>query len=208
MKLNHLFEMPVLLKGKMKAFKEYEALKSRCEFLFSIDNQFSLYEMSYGLWVIVDEKESSNENFKVIGELLYDINNTTFRFASGKSFLSNLNRLYYDDIIQIETIEISKNYQKRGIAVNIYLELAKTYIIASDYMQFESGKALWKKIAGVKPANIVCLLYSTNDKGNLLYDGINYNGSNVKESDIWNQRHVKMILMAKQKMESIMKNNQ
>lgn len=213
MKLGTLFEMPKLSIEKGNGFNSYLAQNKNMDLMFTIDGM-SIYqyeESDYNnrkslngyKFLIVDNARNDNDQVMVIGELSYEYGSGLFRSASGRSFLAKMNAEYNDEIITVVFVEVDKEYQKRGLVSKLYYALAKYFIIVSDDLQYEDGKNLWKNLAKNMPSNITCVVYDRNDKGKLLHDGIEYNGSNISDSEIWSGSHIRMILMSKSKMKHI-----
>ena len=209
MKLINLLEMPYLaLHSDLEDIKPHDKSKKSAKKEYTLNNGFSIYldtKFSFAnseILCITDDSKETKSTIHVIGEVeMAELNPSHFRFTSGGTFLNEMINTYADDIYVIEIAQINEKYMSKGIISNVYLEIAKHSIIVSDNLQYEGGKALWKKLAKIKPNNIKCLVYSEKENGRVFEDEkgiIDYNGSNIDDSEIWTSKYVRLMLIPEQ----------
>ncbi|WP_241522192.1 hypothetical protein [Chimaeribacter californicus] len=92
------------------------------------------------------------------------------------------------DALQVEGVVVDPELQDMGLATALYesLVLHKGITLMSDPMHYESGKALWKKIARTSQRLTVFIL--DTEQGTFYpYDGsrIRYDGNTIPEEAIW-----------------------
>ena len=178
MKLINLLEMPYLaLHSDLEDIKPHDKSKKSAKKEYKLNNGFSIYldtKFSFAnseILCITDDSKETKSTIHVIGEVeMAELNPSHFRFTSGGTFLNEMINTYADDIYVIEIAQINEKYMSKGIISNVYLEIAKHSIIVSDNLQYEGGKALWKKLAKIKPNNIKCLVYSEKENGRVFED--------------------------------------
>lgn len=206
MKLINLLEMPHLaLHSDLEDINIYVKSKKSAKKEYTLNNGFSVYldtNFSFAnseILCITDDAKETESTVHVIGEIeMVGINPSHFRFTSGGTFLNEMINTYVDDIYVIEIAQINEKYMSKGIISNVYLEIAKHSIIVSDNLQYVGGKALWKKLAKTKPNNIKCLVYSEKENGKVFENEngiINYNGSNINDSEIWSSKNTRLMLI-------------
>lgn len=204
MKLINLLEMPYLtLNGKLDDFNRYTTPKKNLSMEYKLKGGFSAYyDNSFArssMLCITDDSKETKTTVYVIGEIeLNEISPSLFRFTKSGTFLNEMVNKYVDEIFAIEIAQISNEYMSKGIISNAYLEIAKQHIIISDNLQYEGGKALWKKLAKIKPNSIKCLVYSEQEGGNVFENEngiIDYNGSNIDDSEIWSSKYTRLMLI-------------
>lgn len=209
MKLINLLEMPYLaLHSDLEDINTYDKSKKFAKKEYKLNNGFSIYldtNFSFAnseILCITDDSKETKSTVHVIGEIeLNEMNSSLFRFTTGGTFLNEMVNMYADEIFAIEIAQINEKYMSKGIISNVYLEIAKHSIIVSDNLQYEGGKALWKKLAKIKPNNIKCLVYSEKENGRVFEDEngiIDYNGSNIDDSEIWTSKYVRLMLIPNQ----------
>lgn len=155
-----------------------------------------------------------NREFEFLGDLQMPSN--TFSFWIRKNKSSSVitikgeyrNDVQYNDIItevnfnnrfmidvknqlQVSKAVTIEQYRSYGLSLAMYVVLARYgYTVVSDYEQFAGGINLWRKIARESNfRNYVVRIWSDNledwirnDNGDI----VKYDGTNIDQSDIWN----------------------
>lgn len=94
---------------------------------------------------------------------------------------------YGDKVLQVDGVEIVKEYKNRGIGYYLYLTLIHNeYTIICDNLQYLGGQAIWKKIAS-QSINNQYNVYIIDDEELLMKNGqpVKYDGSNIDDCEIW-----------------------
>jgi hypothetical protein len=97
----------------------------------------------------------------------------------------------FEKALQVQKVYTEAAFEHRGIASFMYAALAKLgYVIVSDKVQYLGGKMLWVKMAkeaGLRDYSIKLWNEDNGWKKDEIGDIIEYNGSNIKDADIWSK---------------------
>jgi len=94
----------------------------------------------------------------------------------------------FRNLVQIDTVAIDPFRGNKGVASAIYKMIVDAgYTLVSDVTQYDTAKALWKKIAGDPSYK----MYVADVDNGMFKDAdgqpIVYNGSNISDAEIWSQ---------------------
>lgn len=98
--------------------------------------------------------------------------------------------------LQVSKAVTNENYRSYGLGLAMYVVLARYgYSVVSDYEQFAGGINLWKKIARESNFRNYAVRIWSDTLEDWVRDTsgeiIKYDGSNIDESDIWNDTNRK-----------------
>ncbi len=91
-------------------------------------------------------------------------------------------------LLQVNKVNTDKNYRELGLASYVYqLLIKKGFIILSDIIQLDGGKALWQKIARRSNFDNYKIRIIDDEIGYLKRNGkiLEYDGSNISDDEIW-----------------------
>jgi hypothetical protein len=111
----------------------------------------------------------------------------SIEFKSNLNISSLRHLLPNKKVLQVDGVEVSKLYNRRGIGYYLYFTLIQAgYVVISDNLQYMGGKAIWKKIAAKTISNQY-KVYVMQDMKVLMQDNkpIVYDSNNIDDCEIW-----------------------
>lgn len=131
----------------------------------------------HGGYFIIDE--IGEERLKIVFVLTFKANNTL------KAYPKDINKKL---LLQVSKVNTNSQFGRIGIASFVYQSLIqKGFIILSDTVQLDGGKALWQKMSKYSQIKDYKIRIIDDETGYLKRNGkiLEYDGSNISDDEIW-----------------------
>ena len=101
-------------------------------------------------------------------------------------------KLESSEELHVNYVNTRQEFRGKGLAVKLYLFLAKCgIVVVSDFFCCNGGKAIWKQIARFSNSNQCSVKLWSYQYGDWLRDSsgdvLKYSGYNIPDSDIWHK---------------------
>lgn len=194
MKLSDLLEEPVIYDSGQHADKAIDLFQSDRALIADFKPIFSM-NTTLGNIRFLAKKHPENSLIRGVVQDQDDIGRSVNRiifqlkFKAKTSLINFPHEIDSGKCLQVNSVFISDDFRKLGIASRIYKFLTSAgFVIISDSSQYEDGKELWKKLVR-DTVQGKYKIYVLDDEYGFKKDAagkpIEYDGTNIKDSEIW-----------------------